>query len=78
MSTQEFRVLGMSCGHCVNFVTDELKTLPGVVSVVVDLPTETVTITSDQALQPTAIRTAIEAAGYELADARGPREARAC
>ncbi|MFG1627905.1 heavy-metal-associated domain-containing protein [Kribbella sp. NPDC049227] len=68
MSTQTFRVLGMSCGHCVNFVTDELKTLPGVVSVLVDLPTEAVTVTSDQALQPAAIRTAVEAAGYELAD----------
>lgn len=68
MSTQEFHVLGMSCGHCVNFVTDELKTLAGVVSVVVDLPTETVTVTSDQPLPPAAVRTAVEAAGYEVAD----------
>ena len=68
MSTQEFRVLGMSCGHCVRFVTDELEVLPGVESVTVDLPAERVTVVSDRALEPAAVRIAIEAAGYELAD----------
>lgn len=67
MSTQEFRVLGMSCGHCVRFVTEELETLPGVESVSVDLPTELVTVVSDRELERAAVRTAVEAAGYELA-----------
>jgi copper chaperone CopZ len=70
MSSQEFRVLGMSCGHCVRFVTDELEELPGVRSVTVDLPAELVTVVSDRALEPTAVRAALEAAGYELADQR--------
>jgi copper chaperone len=68
MSRQEFRVLGMSCGHCVQFVTEELEALPGVESVTVDLPAELVTVMSDRELQPAAVRTAVEAAGYELAD----------
>ena len=68
MSTQEFRVLGMSCGHCVRFVTEELEVLPGVESVTVDLPAERVTVVSSHALEPAAVRTAVEAAGYELAD----------
>lgn len=68
MSRQEFRVLGMSCGHCVHFVTEELEALPGVESVTVDLPAELVTVVSDRALQPAAVRTAVEAAGYELSD----------
>lgn len=68
MSTQEFRVLGMSCGHCVRSVTDELEVLPGVESVTVDLPAELVTVVSDRVLEPAAVRIAIEAAGYELAD----------
>jgi copper chaperone len=61
-----FRVLGMTCAHCVGFVTEELETLPGVESVTVDLPTGTVSLVSDQPLDPVAIRTAVEAAGYRL------------
>ncbi|TCO19230.1 copper chaperone CopZ [Kribbella steppae] len=68
MSRQEFRVLGMSCGHCVQFVTEELEVLPGVESVTVDLPAELVTVVSSPTLEPAAVRTAVEAAGYELAD----------
>jgi len=68
MSRQEFRVLGMSCGHCVQFVTEELEVLPGVESVTVDLPAELVTVVSSRTLEPAAVRTAVEAAGYELAD----------
>jgi copper chaperone CopZ len=66
MSAQEFRVLGMSCGNCVRFVTEELETLPGVESVAVDLPTELVTLVSERALDPAAVRAAVEAAGYQL------------
>jgi copper chaperone len=61
-----FRVLGMTCAHCVGFVTEELETLPGVESVTVDLPTGTVSLVSDQPLDPAAIQTAVEAAGYRL------------
>jgi copper chaperone len=68
MSAQEFHVLGMSCGHCVRFVTEELEALPGVESVTVDLPAELVTVVSDRALEPATVRTALEAAGYDLAD----------
>jgi copper chaperone CopZ len=66
--TTTFRVAGMSCGHCVRFVTDELEAVPGVESVAVDLPTSTVTVVSDRVIEPAAIRAAVEAAGYELAD----------
>jgi copper chaperone CopZ len=64
------QVRGMTCSHCAGFVTEELEALPGVESVTVDLPTGMVTVTSDQALDPTAIRAAVEAAGYEVADRR--------
>ncbi len=61
-------MLGMSCGHCVRFVTEELEVLPGVESVTVDLSAELVTVVSDRALEPAAVRTAVEAAGYEVVD----------
>ena len=61
-----FRVLGMTCSHCVGFVTEELEALPGVESVEVDLPTGTVALVTDQPLDPAAIRAAVEAAGYQV------------
>ncbi|MFI5691921.1 heavy-metal-associated domain-containing protein [Kribbella sp. NPDC051586] len=63
-----FRVLGMTCGHCVGFVTEELGTIPGVESVTVDLPTGTVSLVSDRPVDAAAIRTAVETAGYEMAE----------
>ena len=68
MSTQEYRVLGMSCDHCVTFVTEAVETLDGVECVEVDLPGEKVTVVSAQRLDPAALRTALDDAGYELAD----------
>jgi copper chaperone len=60
------RVLGMTCSHCVGFVTDELRALPGVESVEVDLTTGRVELIADRPLDPAAIRAAVEAAGYEV------------
>lgn len=66
MTTQEFHVLGMSCGHCVNFVTEAVERLPGVESVAVDLPAETISVVSAQPLKPADLRTVLDDAGYEL------------
>ena len=59
-------VLGMTCGHCVSAVTMELSLLPSVTEVDVDLESGQVTITSDTALEPAQLATAIDEAGYEL------------
>jgi copper chaperone CopZ len=63
-----FQVRGMTCAHCAGFVTEELEALPGVESVTVDLPTGNVTLTADRPIDRADIRTAVEAAGYELAE----------
>ncbi|MEU4390628.1 heavy metal-associated domain-containing protein [Kribbella sp. NPDC023855] len=68
MTSQEFQVLGMTCGHCVTFVTEGLERLPGVTAVAVDLSAGTVTLTSEKELGLPQIQTALEEAGYELAD----------
>ena len=65
--TTTLRVAGMSCGHCVRFVSDELEAVPGVVSVAVDLATSLVTVVSDRVVDPAVLQAAIEAAGYEVA-----------
>ncbi|MGN6687540.1 MAG: heavy-metal-associated domain-containing protein [Actinomycetales bacterium] len=67
MSTATYTVTGMTCGHCVKSVTEEISELPGVQGVDVDLPTGAVTVTSEQPLDAGAVRSAVEEAGYQLA-----------
>lgn len=62
--TKTYSVPGMHCGHCKAAVTDELKSVVGVEDVVVDLDSKLVTI-SGASLDDTALRAAIEEAGYE-------------
>ena len=66
MSTATYTVVGMTCDHCVRSVTDEVKQLPGVADVAVDLASGAVTVTSDADLDADAVRAAVEEAGYEL------------
>ncbi|MEV7662611.1 heavy-metal-associated domain-containing protein [Paenarthrobacter sp. NPDC089316] len=60
-------VSGMTCGHCVSSVSEELEALSGVQDVSVDLNPgglSTVTITSTQELSPSEIGEAVAEAGY--------------
>jgi copper chaperone len=66
-STTTFRVAGMTCGHCVGAVTEEVTKLPGVASVDVDLASGQVTVTSTAPLDDADIAAAVDEAGYELA-----------
>ena len=66
MSTATYTVTGMTCGHCVSSVTEEVSELPGVQQVDVDLPTGAVTVTSAEPLAESAVRSAVEEAGYQL------------
>jgi copper chaperone len=68
--SQSYAVSGMTCGHCVASVTEELQELAGVRDVAVDLVaggTSTVTVTSDQPLADDAVHAAVTEAGYQLA-----------
>jgi copper chaperone len=62
-----YTVTGMTCGHCVSAVSEELGRLPGVRDVQVDLATGAVTVASDGPLPIDEVRTAVDEAGYELA-----------
>ena len=71
-TTQTYEVTGMTCGHCVSSVKEELGELAGVDSVDVDLKVggaSVVTVQSDTALDVDAVRAAIDEAGYELVNA---------
>lgn len=67
MTPSTFTVVGMTCGHCVNAVTAEVSQVPGVTGVDVDLASGGLTVTSEAPVGETAIRAAVEEAGYEVA-----------
>ena len=60
-------VSGMTCGHCVSAVSEELEALDGVEEIDIALNAggiTTVTITSTQKLSPSEIGEAVAEAGY--------------
>ena len=61
-----YTVAGMSCGHCIAAVTEELTKIPGVTDVDVVLEGGRVTVRSDQPLAEEAVRAAVDEAGYDL------------
>lgn len=65
--TQTFTVTGMTCGHCVASVTEEVQEIPGVETVDVVLETGAVTVTSPKPVDDAAVKAAVEEAGYQLA-----------
>ena len=67
MTTTSYTVVGMTCGHCVNAVTEEVSQVPGVTGVDVDLASGGLTLTSDTGVDEAAVRAAVEEAGYEVA-----------
>jgi copper chaperone len=69
--TQSFAVEGMTCGHCVSSVTEEISGLAGVEGVDVQLVAggrSTVTVASDAPLRIDDVRAAVSEAGYSLVD----------
>ena len=65
--TSSYTVSGMTCGHCVASVTEEIEAIPGVQEVAVDLASGAVTVTSAEPLAEDAVRSAVAEAGYQLA-----------
>jgi copper ion binding protein len=66
MSTSTWTVTGMTCGHCVAAVTEEVSAIEGVESVEVDLETGMVTVTSTADPTREQMAAAVDEAGYAL------------
>ncbi|MET8046374.1 copper ion binding protein [Streptosporangium sp. NPDC005286] len=66
MSVITYTVTGMTCGHCVSSVKEEVGEVSGVTGVDVDLETGRVDVSGDSP-DDTAIRAAIKEAGYQVA-----------
>jgi len=73
MSNQIFPVTGLTCGHCVGAITSELRAVPGVTDVKIDLVaggTSALSVTADKSITDAELIAALEEAGdgdYELA-----------
>lgn len=71
MSTMStYLVTGMTCGHCVTSVKEEIGLIAGVDDVTVHLVTggeSEVTVTSAHDLEAASVTAAVEEAGYQLA-----------
>ncbi|HEY3738105.1 MAG TPA: heavy metal-associated domain-containing protein [Jatrophihabitans sp.] len=65
-SITTFTVTGMTCGHCVASVTEEVQEIPGVEKVDVVLETGVLTVTSTEPLETETVKSAVETAGYHL------------
>ncbi|WP_440899712.1 heavy-metal-associated domain-containing protein [Actinosynnema sp.] len=66
MAVATYTVTGMTCGHCVSSVTEELTGIAGVTDVSVVLESGAVTVTSDRELGLDEVEAAVAEAGYEL------------
>ncbi len=67
-TTTRFTVEGMTCGHCVAAVRDELSSLSGVRSVQVDLDSGAVVVESAEPIDAVELAAAVDEAGYRIAE----------
>ncbi|MBX6766393.1 MAG: heavy-metal-associated domain-containing protein [Actinomadura rubrobrunea] len=64
--TATYTVTGMTCGHCVSSVKEEVGQIDGVTAVDVDLASGRVTVTGESPIDDAKVRAAVEEAGYEV------------
>lgn len=62
--TRQYTVVGMTCGHCVASVVEEVGRLDGVTGVDVDLASGGLTVASEGPLEDAAVAAAVVEAGY--------------
>jgi len=67
MTSTTYRVIGMTCEHCVRAVSTEVARIDGATDVDVDLVTGEVVVVSDGPLAVEDVRAAVDEAGYEVA-----------
>jgi copper chaperone len=68
MEQVTLKVSGMTCGGCVKSITNALQTRDGIKETKADLDNATVSVSFDPAkIQESAIRAAIEDAGFDVA-----------
>jgi copper chaperone CopZ len=65
VTTSEYRVSGMSCGHCEAAVKSEVAQIPGVDRVEANARTGRLVVTSSVPIAADEVLSAVDEAGYE-------------
>ena len=65
MKTRTMKIEGMMCTHCSGRVEKALNAIDGV-SATVDLDAKTAQITAEPQIEDSALKAAVEDAGYEV------------
>ena len=65
MSTSEYQVTGMTCGHCEMSVREEVGAVPGVTGIEVSAQTGKLVVTSADPVDEAAVLAAVDEAGYQ-------------
>ena len=69
MTTTEFQVTGMTCGHCEAAVREEVGQVAGVEALEVSAATGRLVVTSSAPVDDAAVLAAVDEAGYVAARA---------
>lgn len=69
MTTTEFQVTGMTCGHCEMSVREEVSKLTGVDGVDVSAQTGKLIVSSSTPVDAAAVLAAVDEAGYQAVPA---------
>jgi copper chaperone len=64
MSTAEYQVTGMTCGHCELSIREEVSQIPGVGEIQVSAQTGKLVVSSATSVDDTAVLAAVDEAGY--------------
>ncbi|WP_028280229.1 heavy metal-associated domain-containing protein [Arthrobacter sp. H5] len=65
MSTTEFQVTGMTCGHCEMSIREEVAEVFGVDSIEVSHQTGKLVVSGNESVEESAVIEAVEEAGYK-------------
>jgi copper chaperone CopZ len=69
MTTTEFQVTGMTCGHCEMSVREEVEKIAGVEGIDVSAQTGRLVVTSPLPIDADAVIAAVDEAGYRAVSA---------
>lgn len=64
MAANEYRVTGMSCGHCELSIREEVGAVAGVAGIQVSAQTGTLVVTAAGDIDDAKVLAAVEEAGY--------------
>lgn len=64
MAAQEYKVTGMTCGHCEMSVREEVAEIPGVQEIEVSAQTGALVVTAAGEIDDATVLAAVEEAGY--------------